>query len=63
MRVWKSEIRLCVAPKLERGYRQALEDIQPDRSFVVYGGEDRYPKGHGTEVIGLKKMAQLLAAL
>ena len=60
---WTIEVKRSTAPKLERGYRQALEDIQPDRSFVVYGGEDRYPKGHGTEVIGLKKMAQLLAAL
>ena len=60
---WTVEIKRSTAPKLERGYRQALEDIKPDRGFVVYGGKDRYPKGQGTEVIGLQEMAQLLAAL
>ena len=60
---WTVEIKRSMAPKLERGYRQALEDIKPDRAFVVYGGEDRYPKGQGTEVISLQEMSQLLAAL
>jgi hypothetical protein len=39
----------------------ALEDLQPNKAFVVHGGKDRYPKRDGVEAIGLVEMAQLLA--
>ena len=60
---WSVEVKRGSAPKLERGYWQAHEDIKPDRAFVVYSGEDHYNKGKGVEVIGLKQMAQLLFKL
>ena len=34
----------------------------PRRSFVLYPGDERYPKGEGVEVIGLSELASLLAA-
>ena len=49
--------------RLERGLRQALNDVQPERAFIVYGGEDRYPKAERVEAIGLRDMAVELAAL
>lgn len=41
----------------------ALEDIKPDRSFVVYGGTERYRKGDALKVIGLRELAELLRDL
>lgn len=61
--LWAIEIKRTTAPKLERGFYQALEDIQPDRTFVVYGGKERYPKGNNIEVISVEDMATELASL
>ena len=61
--LWAIEIKRTTAPKLERGFHQALEDIQPDRTFVVYGGKERYPKGNNIEVISVEDMATELANL
>ena len=38
------------------------QDLEPERSFLVYSGDERYPRGEGVEVIGLTEMASLLAA-
>lgn len=59
-REWAVEVKRSAAPKLERGMRSALEDLQPERSFVVYPGSDRYRLAAGTEAIGL---AQLCAEI
>jgi len=62
-RLWVMEVKRGLAPKVEPGLLRALEDLQPERAFLVYSGIERYPKGHGIEVIGLREMAQELAAL
>ena len=59
--VWAIEIKLGSAPKLERGFYQALEDIKPDRAFVVYSGEERFPMATGVEAIGLREMVGTLS--
>ena len=59
--VWAIEIKRGHAPAVSRGTRVALEDIRPNRAFVVHGGEDRYPKGGGIEAIGLGALAAELA--
>ncbi|MBF2760443.1 MAG: ATP-binding protein [Ectothiorhodospiraceae bacterium AqS1] len=61
--VWAIEIKRTKAPKMERGFRQALADIQPDRAFIVYGGQERYPKEDGVEVIGMHDLAAELHGL
>jgi uncharacterized protein len=61
--VWAVEIKHSMAPKLKRGFHLALEDLQPNRSFVVYPGEDRYTSANGIEVIGLAELAALLTEL
>ncbi len=60
--LWAIEIKRSLAPRLDRGFHHAREDLQPDRSFVVYPGIERYPKGDGVEAIGLGELASLLAA-
>jgi predicted AAA+ superfamily ATPase len=60
-RLWAVEIKRGLAPTLDKGFHHAREDLQPERSFVVYPGEDRYPKAAGVEVIGIRELASLLA--
>lgn len=61
-KLWAIEIKRGLAPKVEKGFHHAREDLQPDRSFIVYSGEDRYPKGEGIEAIGVTELASLIAA-
>ena len=58
---WAVEIKRSLSAKPQRGFYQALEDIQPARAFVVHAGEDRYPLSEGIEAIGVREMAGLLA--
>jgi uncharacterized protein len=60
---WAIEIKLGSAPKCERGFYRAREDVRPDRSFVVYSGRDRYPVAAEIEAIGARELAQELAGL
>jgi predicted AAA+ superfamily ATPase len=59
---WAIEIKSGLEPKLQKGFYHALEDIQPDRSFVVYAGLDRYPVTTTTDAISLNELALELAA-
>ena len=54
--LWAIEIKRGLAPKLERGFHHAREDLNPDRCFVVYSGDERYPRAEGVEVIGLEEL-------
>lgn len=60
---WAVEIKRGLAPKAEKGFHIALEDLQPRKAFLVYSGTDRYPKGDGIEAIGLRALAEELRAL
>jgi uncharacterized protein len=60
-REWAIEVKRSLAPKLERGMRSALSDIEPERSFVVYPGEERYRLGPATEAIGLAELCEEIA--
>ena len=62
-RLWAVEIKRGLAPRVERSLRVALADLQPERAFIVYGGEERYPAGAGVEVIGLTALAEELSRL
>lgn len=52
-REWAIEVKRTLAPKLARGMRSALADLEPERAFVVYPGGDRFQLGEGVEAIGL----------
>lgn len=55
-RVWAIEVKRSSAPKLGRGMRSALDDLRPERSFVVYAGEERFRLAEGIEAIGLAEL-------
>jgi predicted AAA+ superfamily ATPase len=59
-RRWAVEIKRGSAPKVEKGFRVALSDIEPDKAFLVYAGDERYAKGEGIEAIGLCALAEEL---
>ena len=58
--VWAVEIKRGLSFSPSRGFHSALEDLRPEKTFVVYSGEARYPISRETEVIGLRQMAELL---
>lgn len=55
-RLWAVEFKRGLAPRLEKGFHHAREDVKPDRSFVVYSGRDRYPLTDGVEAISLAEL-------
>jgi predicted AAA+ superfamily ATPase len=57
---WTVEVKSGLEPKLQKGFYNALEDIKPDRSFVVYAGSGRYPVTRETDAINLVELAQEL---
>ena len=57
---WAIEIKHSLSASLSRGFRNALEDIKPERSFVVTAGSDRYSVASDIEAIGLREMASFL---
>ena len=60
---WAVEIKLGLAPGIGRGFHYACEDVAPERAFIVYSGDDRYPLSNDMEVIGLREMAGLLRSV
>jgi hypothetical protein len=60
-REWAIEVKRTLSPKLERGLRSALADIEPERSFVVYPGSERYRLSNGVEAIGLAELCAELS--
>lgn len=60
--LWAIEVKRSTAPKLERGFHLACEDLAPTRRYVVYPGEERYNKDGQIVVTSLSSLAQELAA-
>jgi predicted AAA+ superfamily ATPase len=59
---WAIEIKRGTAPKLERGFYYACEDVQPERRRVVYGGQERFPIADGVEAVSLPDLCEELGA-
>ncbi len=59
--VWAMEIKRGIAKAPARSLRTALDDVSPDRAFVVYGGDERYPLPGNVEAVGLAGMVEELA--
>jgi len=60
---WAIEIKRSLAAKPQRGFYQAVEDIQPAKAFVVHAGVDRYPLSESIEAISVRELAQELTGL
>ena len=63
LRPWVIEIKRSSAPRLSRGFAVARRDLNAERAFVVYGGEERFPIQRGVEAISLREMAALVHGL
>lgn len=60
---WAIEIKRSLAPKLERGFHHACEDVQPEARFVVYAGTEAFPMANGVEVLSLIELSKRLSAV
>ncbi len=60
---WAIEIKRSLAPKLERGFRTACEDVAPTHKWVVYPGTERYRLGEDAWAVGLRELARGLVSL
>ncbi|HTR76373.1 MAG TPA: ATP-binding protein [Solirubrobacterales bacterium] len=58
---WAIGVKRSLSPRPTRGMRSAIADLEPERSFIVYPGEDRYRVAEEIEVIGLPDLAADLA--
>ena len=62
-RIWAIEIKRSLAPKVEKGFHLACEDLRPDRRLLVYPGAEAFPLPHGVEARPLQDLAAELAGL
>lgn len=61
--LWAIEIKQGLSPKPEKGFYFACEDLKPNRSFIVYSGEENYQISPKIEVISVKDLATILSSL
>lgn len=62
-RPWALEIKRGRAPKLERGFHHAREDVAPERCIVVCAAEEPFAMGDGIEAMGLPETLRLLRTI
>lgn len=51
--LWAIEIKRSLAPKVEKGFYLATEDIKPSRRILIYPGTESYPLSHDVEAMPL----------
>jgi predicted AAA+ superfamily ATPase len=61
--LWAIEVKRSSAPKLQRGFHSACEDLKPRQQFVVYPGVERFSVGDRTEAIGVVALAEQLRSI
>ena len=59
-RLWAVEVKRSLTPKPDKGFYYACTDLKPERKFVVYPGEERYPLKENIEAISLAGLMELL---
>ncbi len=57
---WAVEIKSGLALRLEKGFYIALEDVEPDQSYVVTAGTERYPVTPDADALSLPELVQEL---
>ena len=62
-RTWAIEIKRSLSARVSRGFHTARRDLNPDRTFVAYAGDERYPVAKDVEAIGVRELATRLASL
>lgn len=61
--LWAIEIKRSLAPKMERGFYSACEDLKPQRKIAIYPGAEAFPLKEGVEAMPLPFAAQELLSL
>lgn len=59
-RSWAIEIKRSLAPRIEKGFQLACEDVDPARRLVVYPGTQRFPLQHDVEAMPLQDLGRAL---
>jgi predicted AAA+ superfamily ATPase len=59
---WAVEVKRSLAPKVERGFHVACEDLKPTRQLVIYPGDEPFPLSHGVQAVPLAALCGELAA-
>ena len=60
---WVFEVKHGIMGKLNKGFYYALEDINPEKSFVVHKGKDSFPIDQQTEALSLFDACKMLEQL
>ncbi|QEL27251.1 ATP-binding protein (plasmid) [Bosea sp. F3-2] len=55
---WAVEVKRSLAPKVERGFHHACEDLRPKRRIVVYPGGERFPLAGGIDALPLPEFGR-----
>ncbi len=61
--LWAIEIKRNLAPKPERGFHYACQDLQPTESFIVYPGSECFPLSKELTAISLPALIDRLRHL
>ena len=59
-KLWVIEVKRSLAPKVERGFHEAIDDLRPEKAFVVYPGEDPFPMRGDIHALGLRALMRLV---
>ncbi len=59
--LWAIEIKRSSAPKVERGFHSACDDLKPSHKWVVYPGQETYPLAADIQAIALHGLCNKLA--
>ena len=59
--LWAIEIKRTTAPKLQKGFYNACEDVQPTRKWIVYSGKSEYSLSPNLKVVPLITLMEELA--
>lgn len=62
-RSWAIEIKRSLAPRVDKGFQHACEDVDPARRLVVYPGSERFRLSRDVEVVPLATLGQELLDL
>ena len=58
--VFAVECKCSTSPSLQKGFYSAIEDIQPNHSFVVAPVKEGWPMKAGINVVSLKELVDNL---
>ena len=61
--LWAIEVKRSSAPKVERGFYSACDDLNPSQKWVVYPGQEAYPISADIQAISLHGLCEKLTSL